>query len=83
MPPYKLSPVIESVYTYQITLEGRVDASMSHLLHGMDISHTSKEGGSLSIITGPLPDQSALSGILDVLIDRRYSLLSVERLHHT
>ena len=79
MPP-KLSPVTESIYSYKIIVEGTVDASMSVLLNGLEICHTSREDASISIITGQLPDQSALSGILDVLIDHRYALLSVKRI---
>ena len=79
MPP-KLSPVIESIYSYRIIVEGKVDASMSPLLNGLNISHAPAEGGSISIIKGQLPDQSALGGILDVLIDHRYVLRSVNRI---
>ena len=68
-------------YTYRIRVEGHLDPSWSARLGGMAIE-LSPQGEDLpvSTLTGPLPDQCALSGVLNALVDRRHSLISVRRL---
>ncbi len=67
--------------TYRIRVEGHLDPSWSVRLGGMAIE-VSPEGeeGPVSTLTGPLPDQCALSGVLNALVDRRHSVISVRRL---
>ncbi len=68
-------------YTYQIRVEGHLDPASSSRLGDMAIE-SSSEGGSqvISTLTGPLADQCALTGVLNALVDRRYTVISVERL---
>jgi hypothetical protein len=43
----------------------------------MEISHHKREGQTYSILKGSLPDQPALSGVLNMLYDMHYTVLSV------
>ncbi|MCP5068628.1 MAG: hypothetical protein GY946_18860 [bacterium] len=77
MRPYDAS----SACTYRIRVEGHLDPSWSARLGGLAIElSTESETVPVSTLTGPLPDQCALSGVLNALVDRRYSVISVRRL---
>jgi hypothetical protein len=66
--------------TYFIQVEGHLDASWSDRLGGLTIETTSEDGGTIvSTLTGQLPDQSALSGVLNALVDLHHALISVKR----
>ena len=87
MPPRILSKSDDISYAYRIIIEGTLDPALLPYLNDWDISYNKKNGkvdpedeNRISIMTGPIPDQVALSGILDVLIDHRYILLSVNRI---
>lgn len=66
--------------TYQITVQGNIDDSFLSLLGNMSVSHTHSRDRDLSTLTGELADQSALSGVLNTLIDYRFTVLSVMKL---
>ncbi|MCA0933899.1 hypothetical protein LCM02_15665 [Lutimonas saemankumensis] len=87
MPPRILSKSDDISYAYRIIIEGTLDPALLPYLNDWDISYNKKNGkvdpedeNRISIMTGPIPDQVALSGLLDVLIDHRYILLSVNRI---
>ncbi len=68
-------------YTYRIRVEGRLDPTWSPRLGGMAIEHSSGGGSqAVSTLIGPLADDCALSGVLNALVDRRHSVISVRRL---
>lgn len=83
MPPSTLSHTRGKQIVYQIVIEGQLDSALVSFLNGLDISCTSEEEINNSILNGELPDQSALAGVLDVLINHRYTLLSVKRIRNT
>lgn len=83
MPPSTLSHTRGKQIVYQIVIEGQLDSALVSFLNGLDISCTSEEEINNSILNGELPDQSALAGVLDVLINHRYKLLSVKRIRNT
>ena len=65
--------------TYQIRVKGRLDASWSDRLGGMEISASDQaEGTPEAILVGWRPDQAALCGVLNALYDLHLPLLSVE-----
>ncbi len=66
--------------SYRIIVEGRLDPSWSPSLAGLDI--TTGDVSSLrptSLLSGPLADQGALHGVLDLLFMLNLPVLRVER----
>ena len=65
--------------TYQIRVQGCLPDSWSNRLGGMTvITPRQAEEVSETILTGQLPDQSALLGVLNTLYDLHLPLLSVD-----
>jgi hypothetical protein len=61
---------------YRIKLKGRLDPEWSEWFEQMAISTE----GAVTILKGPVPDQSALHGLLIRIRDLNLTLLSVERI---
>ena len=59
---------------YEIRIKGHLDQSWADWFDGMTISH---EANGETLLTGPLPDQSALHGVLNWLRDLGVQLISV------
>jgi hypothetical protein len=69
----------DSPMPYQILVQGRVASNWSDRLQGMEISHTTTDSGHIvSTLTGELPDQTALAGVLNAIHEMHLSVLSVE-----
>jgi hypothetical protein len=67
--------------TYQVRVQGALDPQWSDFLGDMSIVTEYPDGQKpVTILTGRLPDQSALAGVLDGLHDLGFALLSVELL---
>ena len=65
--------------TYRIIVQGTIDPSWASSLAGMSISERqSGKGGTESILVGRLPDQAALSGVLNNLYDLHLPVLSAD-----
>ena len=65
---------------YQIQVLGILAASWSDRLEGMAISVTeSGDASAVTTLVGELPDQAALTGVLNTLYDLHLTLLLVER----
>ncbi len=60
---------------YQICVEGRLDQKWSDWFGGFSL----KLEGEQSLLTGSVPDQSALFGLLGRIRDLNLSLVSVRR----
>ena len=67
--------IMQSPAVYRIRVHGNVPLDWSSCLMGMNITLS---GDSESTLVGRLPDQAALSGVLNELYDKQYPLLSVE-----
>ncbi len=68
---------------YAIQVAGQVDTSWSEILGGLTITYVEEEqkGDSpVTILSGLLPDQAALQGVLSTLYNFHYPLLSVRYL---
>jgi hypothetical protein len=65
---------------FRILVKGRLDQSWSERLSGMTIENQETHGEFTSVLTGPLTDQSALSGVIGALVDMHFEVLSVDRL---
>lgn len=63
---------------YRVKVQGHMPASWSDRLMGMNITAVGSGDASITIIVGRLPDQTALSGVLNALYDNSYVVLSVE-----
>lgn len=70
----KQSPVL-----YEIQVEGYLDSRWSDWFGGMELTNVETDGG-LTILTGSIPDQSALHGFLAKIRDLGLVLVSVRRI---
>lgn len=69
-------------HPYHIVVAGELDPTWSVWLGNMEItSSQSREGEPLTILSGTLPDQAALRGVLNKIWDLRLTLISVTRDH--
>jgi hypothetical protein len=69
----------EAPATYRICVQGNLDDRWSGRLGGMVITRAfSKESQPMTILTGPLRDQAALSGVMNALYNLHLSVLSVD-----
>ena len=62
---------------YEIRLTGRLDAHWTAWFDGLAVSHQSD---GTTVISGPIPDQAALHGVLQRVRDLGLPLISVHRL---
>lgn len=65
---------------YRIRVRGSLDEGWSSRLWGMQIVKEDDKKKPVTILYGYLPDQSALSGVLNCVYDMGLSILSVESL---
>jgi hypothetical protein len=64
---------------YRIRVRGLLDADFSDRLEGMHIENLAQNDGKVeSVLEGRLPDQAALSGILNNLYDLHLPVMSVD-----
>ena len=71
---------MDDSYSYQIRIEGHLDSTWSMWFDGLTI--TNLTGGEAELV-GPLPDQTALHGILARIRDLGIPLIAVRRLCST
>ena len=72
---------LETPATYRIRVQGKLDESWFDRLGNMAITpERAADKPSVSILVGHLPDQAALSGVLNTLYEMHLPLLSVENL---
>ncbi len=76
----KLIKDYEGNATYQITIQGKIDPTFIHQLSGFSVTHIETESKTLSSLTGRIEDQEALSGLLNILFDHRYPVISVMKI---
>ena len=73
--------VFDDNATYQIQVQGKLDAAQSDRLGGLAISvGTTDAGDPMATLCGELVDQAALAGVLSHLYALRLTVLSVVRL---
>jgi hypothetical protein len=63
-------------HIYEIRIEGHLGQSWTSWFEGMIICH---EQGGQTVLTGPLPDEPALHGVLDKIRDLGLPLVEVRR----
>lgn len=74
----KQPTTMQNPAVYRICVMGRVPLDWSARLIGMNITRSDTESGARTTLVGRLPDQAALSGVLNTLYEKQYPLLSVE-----
>ena len=65
---------------YRIQVQGKLNASWSDRLGGMTIRPSDVAPESITTLFGKLPDQSALRGVIDSLVDMQCKVLTVDRI---
>ena len=73
--------ISECIYPamYRIRVSGRMEQDWSDRLQGMSVTTVEAEGmATYSELSGVLPDQAALMGVLNCLYNWRIPLLSME-----
>ncbi len=63
---------------YRVRVQGSVPLDWSECFMGMNITTSDQADEEQSTLVGRLPDQAALSGLLNTLYERQYPVLSVE-----
>jgi hypothetical protein len=67
--------------TYRIRVQGKLDESWFDRLDNMAITpDTAEDKPPVTVLVGHLPDQAALSGVLNTLYEMHLPLLTVENL---
>ena len=74
------APGFDQPGVYRITVTGHLDAAWSEILHDMAIVNRCESETVVTTVTGRLPDQAALIGVLNALYDRHVVVLAVETL---
>jgi hypothetical protein len=64
---------------YEIVVKGRLDPSWSAWFQGLELS---PRDGDETVLSGELPDQAALHGLLERIRDLNLTLISVSRRDH-
>ena len=69
---------------YQISIYGELDVSWADWIGVTSLTHeTQDNGASITTLTGTVPDQAALRGLIERIWDLNLTLLSVRRIGPT
>ena len=74
----KSLPTMAGPGRYQIRVRGRIEPGDARRLRGLSIENTQESGVPVACLSGELPDQAALLGVLDALNTYQLPVLSVE-----
>jgi hypothetical protein len=79
--PSGLDYIFDGPAVYQITVQGTIASGWSSRMEGMSISRIFLEDGTpLTILTGELADQAALTGVLNTIYEMHLPLIAVNKL---
>lgn len=66
---------------YRIRIKEKLDDNWSDWFNGMEMAvETDKENETVTVLTGPVADQAALSGLLNKIWGLNLTVLSVEQI---
>jgi hypothetical protein len=67
---------------YRIVILGELDPSWSEWLGGLEVAaNHDQDGKSVTSLSGEIPDQASLRGVLNKIWDLHLTLLSVTQIH--
>ena len=67
--------------TYQIVIHEQLDESWAEWLNDFELAYgTDDQGKPITILTGSVPDQAALNGLLTKIWDLNLTVLSVQQI---
>jgi hypothetical protein len=68
---------------YEIQVSGRIDPERAAWLGCLDLSiHCTPDGKTTSVLSGTLPDQAALFGLINLIRDMGLKLISIHSLEY-
>lgn len=73
-------PTFDQPASFRITVQGHLGAEWADYLRGMRIDNYVDKETQVATVTGRLPDQAALLGVLNMLYDSHVTVLAVESL---
>ncbi len=76
----KTHPGFDQPASYRVTVSGHLGAEWIDYLHGMEIDNRCDREVKVASVSGCLPDQAALLGVLNALYDSHITVLAVESL---
>jgi len=76
----KLIKNFEGSATYQITVKGKVDPEFMKRLNDLSVSHTDSRNQILTTLIGQISDEAALNGLLNILFDNQFKVISVMKI---
>jgi hypothetical protein len=75
----KKIPTMEGPAVYRISVGGRLDADWSDRMGGMTVTTTGgRDSPDTTTLEGRLPDQAALTGVMNILYELHLPVLSVD-----
>jgi len=74
----RLGRFMETNPIYEIRVNGTLDEQWSDWLSELTLTH---EPGGTMLLTGPIPDQAALFGVLNRLNNLNLAILSIQQIH--
>lgn len=73
-----VKPIVKSSTVYQIRVQGWSDARWSRWFDHLTVTQARAcDGTPITLLTGPIPDQAILRGILNQIWDLNLTVLSV------
>jgi len=80
MKPTELIKNYKGQATYQILVKGKVNPDFMKRFNNLVVTHSESRDEILSTMIGDFEDQEALSGVLNILFDHRYPVISVMKI---
>jgi len=80
MEPIELIRQYKGPATYQITVRGKIDPLFMGKLNKLSVAHTETKDETLSTLTGQIADEGALNGLLNILYDHQYPVISLMKI---